>query len=212
MGSSSYINTTLQHPGMLAFDGSGNKWIIESKGVAEVSGAAVSFNDYGSGTFNSPNSLALDHAGDVWVTDYAANAVVELSSGGSLLNNISTSGTFTSPGGIAVDGLGQVWVANFTGTGVTELSNSGAVLSGAYGYNAGSYLYTYPGYGSIYAGGLSYPASPAVDASGDLWLMTQGNGYYGGYYYGVAEFIGIAAPVVTPMAAAVAANAVGSRP
>jgi len=211
MGSSSYINTTLQHPGGLAFDGSGNKWIIESNGVAEVSGAAVTFNSIGSGTVASPNSLALDHAGDVWITEPGSNSVVELSSGGSLLNSISAS-QLTSPESIAVDGLGQVWVANYSGSSLTELSNSGAVLSGGYGYNGGSYLYDIPFEAPIIFGGLNYPTSLAIDGSGDVWAFTEGDNFYGGAYWGVAEFIGIAAPVITPMAAAVAANAVGSRP
>jgi len=211
MGSSSYINSTLQHPGGLAFDGSGNKWIIESNGVAEVSGVAVTFNTAGTGTVASPNSLALDHAGDVWITEPGSNAVVELSSGGSLHNSISGS-EFNYPSSIAVDGLGQVWVANYSGTSLTELSNSGAVLSGTYGYNGGSYLYDIPFEAPIIVGGLNYPTSLAIDGAGDVWAFTEGDTFYGGSYWGVAEFIGIAAPVVTPMAAAVAANAVGARP
>ena len=98
---------------------------------------------------------------------------------------------FYNSGGIAVDGSGNVWIANYGGnSAVSEFSSSGVAISPATGYQGG---------------GPSYPDGIAVDGSGNVWLS-------GGVNANVTEFIGGAAPVVTPLAVGVKNNMLGTRP
>ena len=52
---------------------------------------------------------------------------------------------------------------------------------------------------------LSYPLGVAIDPSGNVWLCDQGGP-------DIIEFVGAAVPVVTPIAAGVANNTLGTRP
>ena len=73
---------------------------------------------------------------------------------------------------------------------LSELSNTGTLLSGSTGY-----LVT----------GLDNPISLAIDGSGNVWV-TNANGN------SLTEVVGAAAPVVTPLAAAVANGTIAIRP
>jgi hypothetical protein len=86
---------------------------------------------------------------------------------------------------VGIDGAGRVWVV---GASVAELSSTGAILSGSTGYK-NSYFYL--------------PYSMALDGSGDLWVGNSG------YMYqpdSIVEFIGVATPVITPIAAGLPAT------
>jgi hypothetical protein len=74
-------------------------------------------------------------------------------------------------------------VTNFNGS-------TGAAITPSTGYTNGS---------------LNYPIGIAVDGSGNLWVASvDGNS--------ITEFIGVAAPVLTPVAVGVANNTLGTRP
>ena len=49
------------------------------------------------------------------------------------------------------------------------------------------------------------PMALAIDGSGDVWVTNNGNS-------SVTEFIGVGVPVITPLAAGVASNKLGTRP
>ena len=53
-------------------------------------------------------------------------------------------------------------------------------------------------------GGLDYPVNIAVDGSGNVWAANTG--------VSIAEVVGAATPVVTPLAAGVKNNTLGTRP
>jgi streptogramin lyase len=183
-GSSGYTSDGFSSTGM-AIDGSGNVWManafnslkkFNSSGVLQ-SGAS----GYKGGGMSNTNGLAVDNGGNVWITSVGASTVAKFSNAGVAISSSSgyTGGCINDPYGIAIDGGGNVWVANSTGNCITKLSSAGAILSGSTGYTGGL---------------LNAPAGIAIDGSGDLWIMNENNS-------NVIEFIGVATPVITPIAA-----------
>jgi sugar lactone lactonase YvrE len=174
----------------IAIDGSGSAWIPNPTGtVTKLSSAGTPLSGASgfaaSACCGSANAIAIDGSGNAWIT--TKPGVVEVSNSLGVLSGANgfTGGGLAAPTGIAIDGAGKVWVTNnLGGADIAELSSSGAVLSPASGYiNANMYA----------------PAGLAIDGSGDIWVANQGvqNATSGN----VMEFIGLAAPVITPIAA-----------
>jgi hypothetical protein len=179
-------------------------WIgvsITNPGVDELdsTGAIVfptSTNRYTGGATGlmNPIALAIDHAGDVWVANGGTvngvqqYGIAEFSSSGGLI--LSTSSTYI-PGtinAIAVDGVGRVIIGSGQNT-IFEINNNSSPVNSV-GYSDSS---------------LNGIETVAVDGSGNVWAANNtGNS--------VTEFVGLAAPVVTPIAAGVANNSLGTRP
>ena len=82
--------------------------------------------------------------------------------------------------GVATDGT-SIWVAND--------ASAGALAQ--FSYSSTAPLSPIAGFGS-----LSSPTGVAVDASGSVWTTNSGSNT-------VSKFIGLAAPVTTPLAATV---------
>jgi streptogramin lyase len=230
-GATGYANGVVSQPEGLALDGSGNAWIAShnSHSVVELtaSGTVLSGAGFAGGQFVEDFGIAVDGSNNVWVTgSVSANGpldTVKLSSAGAVLATVDDGPEFVSGASvIAIDSAGDAW---FAGQGnVIELSNAGAVLSGSSGYtipgigatntvaidgagnvwvtnaggtqvgeisSAGTTLSGTQGYAG---GGMSSPSGIAVDGSGNLWTANGGNN-------SVTELIGVATPVVTPIAA-----------
>jgi streptogramin lyase len=170
----------------IAVDGSGNAWLtnIDYNRVVELSstgtvlsGTPSSTGGYSGGGMDEPAGIAVDAAGNVWVANLANNSVTKLSHSGSNASEY-TGGGLDEPAPVAIDGSGNVWVGNLGNGNVTELSNSGVPISGANGYQGSP------------PGGID---GIAIDGSGDVWLTDLANKQ-------VIELIGIATPVITPIA------------
>jgi hypothetical protein len=180
-------------PFAIAVDSSENIWIAnQGGGISEFTNSGVGLTNSsrytGGGVEGGQPGIAIDAAGDVWESNQGGG-IAELSNSGSA---ISPSGGYTCAGGIesqhlGIDGAGNVW-AGGSGT-VCEVSNSGVNLSPSTGYKGGTI-------GAVY--------DVAADGSGDLWV-TNNNAT-------VTELIGIAAPVVAPLASGVKYNKLGTRP
>jgi hypothetical protein len=155
----------------------------------------------------SPDSIAIDHAGDIWVgnisgslTELAATNTTTITESA---NSPFTGGGLTGPFTGLIDGLGNVWETDFTsGSGaVSELTYSGTPISPSTGFT-----HTFNG-----ATGL------AIDGSGNVWIgnsTAAASSTVAGY---VTEIIGQAAPLTTPLSAALpalagGANMLGTRP
>ena len=183
-GSSGYTSDGVSSTGM-AIDGSGNVWMANSFNSLEEFNRSVVLQSgasgYKGGGMSNTNGLAIDNGGNVWITSVGASTVAKFSNAGVAISSSSgyTGGCINDPYGIAIDGGGNVWVANSTGNCITKLSSAGAILSGSTGYTGGL---------------LNAPAGIAIDGSGDLWIMNENNS-------NVIEFIGVATPVITPIAA-----------
>jgi hypothetical protein len=187
----------------IAIDPSGNTWIPNyyTSRVTKLSasGSAVSpSNGYSGGGLYEPVGIAIDGLGNVWVANNQTSSptqsgLSELSSSGVAISPSTgyTGGGLYAPYVIAIDGSGNVWVANRNAT-ISEFSNSGIALSPPNGY------------GGFRLDGDEL-ATIAVDGSGDLWVANEDFGL-------VADSIGAATPVVTPLAAGVKSNTLGTRP
>jgi hypothetical protein len=186
----------------LATAPNGATWIGTSgtsPGVNELDGTgAIVFPSSGpySGPptgLENPISMAIDHAGDVWVANggtsngSATFGIAEFSSTGALLLPADFGRIPGTIGAIAIDGVGHVIIAGQNT--IVELNNNGSLIN-PYGYTDSS---------------LNTINSIAVDGSGNVWAAN----YLG---KSVTEFVGLAAPVVTPIAAGVANNTLGTRP
>jgi hypothetical protein len=110
----------------LNLDSAGNVWIAAYSSVYELSATGSLLSPSvsplcGAGyclptnASAEPSALALDASNNVWVTDLDSNALVELSSQGSLLNNIGPTynpNPLDNPWSVAIDANKNVWVAN----------------------------------------------------------------------------------------------------
>ena len=223
----------------LAFDSAGNLWVTGfpyhgSMTFAEfnsTTGMPISpstgYVDPNTGTFVP--SLFATGTGEIWA------AGLQFSTTGLLLRNLPTpSFAFGANGPSAIDTLGNIWSG---GQGaLLEYDSSGQEISPPGGYPAGllntsgividglnRIWYSDPVYSGVIgvtndAGTDLFPAGyhlendvpfsgtpyKDIDGSGNLWLATDNQS--------LVEFVGIAAPVVRPLAAAVATNSLGARP
>jgi streptogramin lyase len=188
------VLTTLYEANGIATDSSDYIWVSASNNVVKLSSAGVPV--FSTTVTSSPGglySIAMDGLGDAWMPNAKTNSVMEVSSTGAILSPSGgyTGGGLNVPTCVSIDGAGNVWVAsagNFgsNSSSITELSNSGTTLSG------NGYVSAHAGLGQI-----------AIDGSGNAWLPGEGI---------VVEYIGIAAPVVTPLATAVVTSKLGTRP
>ena len=206
-GGGAYQAGGLNAPQAIAIDSSGNAWISSYGGDSVVKlsnlGSVLSgANGFTGGGLGSSQGIAIDSSGNAWVANAGGSSVVKLSNSGSILsgaNGFTGGGLAGGPYAIAIDGSGNAWVANFGGNTLTELSNSGSLLSGSNGYT----------------GSLGYPVGVAIDGSGDVWVANQfvaADNLPNGGDSTVTEFIGAGTPVVTPLAAGVTNNTLGTRP
>ena len=180
-------------------------------------GGIDEFTDSGTGlspaggwgqSINSPEALAVDNSGDAWVADHGSS-VIELTFTFSTTTHqptAATSHSFTGGGvsygqAIAIDGLGNVWVPNTTFSStpgvLSEFSKTGVVLSPS-GFASTSTI---------------NPTGVAVDGSGDVWTCNNYTNFSNdSTTFTATEFIGAAAPVVTPLAAGLKNGNLATRP
>jgi streptogramin lyase len=171
-----------------AADTSGNVWVsnFSANSISKLSGSGTPLSSntgYTGGGLSSPFGPAIDSAGNVWVPNSGANRLSEFSSNGVAITTSSgyTGGGLDTPYSIAIDGAGNVWVPNYSNNSVSEFSNSGTAITGANGFTNSN---------------LSRPEYIAIDGSGNIWLATGATNTNS-----ISEIIGIASPVVTPIAA-----------
>jgi hypothetical protein len=175
--------STLFFPVAIAVDSSRNGWVANfaSNTITKISsnGTATAYV-----CCNAPDGLAIDGSGNVWVSNYYGDSISLLSASGTLLSGGFQGGGIVHPQGIAIDGVGNVWVASYRGPALSELagtsssSAAGTVLSPSAGWAPDANLL------EAYA--------LAIDAGGDVWVTGFGNSL-------LTEYIGMAAPVKTPL-------------
>ncbi len=225
-----YTKGILAPNGAIAVDGAGTVWLLNEGNfaAAEMNSSTGSYiqTDFGylvnptTGTlimplesiFNSQDfgiSMAIDNAGDVFIPNPSTSGQVqiyELPAGGNAATDGGT-GLLLSQSippvyaPIAIDGSGHLWLVtlldpnNGNPASLVELTSSGAPLTS-----------------SLSAPGLvgpsisDGPAALAVDGSGNVWVLI------GVGSSTVTEYIGVASPVVTPLALGTATKSLGKRP
>ena len=183
-----YSGSGLGFPSGVAVDGAANVWIsnTSSNAITELnsSGAVLSgASGYTGGGLDGPSAIALDGQNQAWISNFYGDSVTALDAGGQpLIGTPYSAGGLASPAGIAVDGAGNVWVTNYHGASLSALAGTNAVTPGAALSPATGFT----------DGGLSLPFNPAIDQAGNVWIGNSGND-------SITEFIGIAAPVRTPI-------------
>jgi hypothetical protein len=200
----------------IAIDNSGNVWT--GGDVTELNGSTGAPISPSTGyTAAGATFIAVDSSNNIWLTTGVtySQPYGNLTSFGSVIKLNGTTGAPISPStgytaggslnpsGLAIDGSGNVWLANHTQTECTcenliELNGStGAVISGSTGY---------------VGGGIINPAALAIDGSGNVWVANGVDADLYTYATSITEFVGAAAPVVTPQAVAVANHSIATRP
>jgi sugar lactone lactonase YvrE len=198
----------IDDPSAIAIDASGNVWVYDQKtlggnlnsALAELNNANGSLTIGVSVPLSSiPQQLAIDKSGNVWFgggnNGLQLNEVVGGNNGTSVTayNTYSTS-YIGEPEGMAVDGSNRLWVAS-AGVSTSNISPNLSLFDSSNSGGDGDYADT-----NFFNGAPSV----AVDASGNVWVLTSNNT--------VAEFVGLAAPVVTPLSAGVKNNKLGTKP
>ena len=180
-----YTGNGLGQSNGLSIDRYGDVWLSQSDGISEFtnSGAPAKGSPFVAGSASAAG-LAFDFSNRLWVLNNDSTVSVLDTSGNYLGGFPYATGTANGAVMEAIDGVGNDWIV-LTGPGfpattgnLVGLSNSGNLISSVSGYtfNTGGYN----------VGGL------AIDGSGNVWV-TGGNQ--------VTEYVGAAAPLVTPVAA-----------
>ena len=197
--------------------------------TSSISGGKTPLSTVSAGTGNTlAYSIATDADGNLYAPSATAGGITKAATSAASFSTLNysvpsgTAGVWT----LAVDGAGHLWGAAYGGAAgsqvtvpsyLVEFDSNGNLLSPS---NASSNLYGYTGTGG---GGETHPilaeysyADPfvgtAVDSSGNLWV-TSGNPNDSTVQSNeLVEFIGLAAPVRTPIAAALKNGEVGTRP
>jgi streptogramin lyase len=183
-GSNGYTAADLEFPSAIAADSKCNAYVANesSNTVTRVLADGSVFTSFVVG--QGPASIAIDSADNVWSANFYANSVALVSSDGTVLSgNGYTGGGLNAPRAIAVDGSGNAWVASEHGTSLAEFASASTA-------NPGALLSPSSGWGSDAM--LSEPYALAIDAAGNIWVSNYAADT-------LTEFIGLAAPVKTPL-------------
>jgi streptogramin lyase len=188
----SFTSASMDGPSALAIDTSDNIWVANTDGntIEKISPIGATLGTYYG--VESGTAVAIDAGGNVWVTGRITDSLAKFNSGGAELAYSSGIGGLDYPQGIAIDGVGHVWTANTLNNSIGEFDSNANALSGSNGFQ----------------GGLSRPQQLAIDPSGNVWVPDYNNGSGNA----LTEFVGAAAPVVTPAIAALQNNKLGARP
>lgn len=213
----------------IAIDGSGDAWVANTYGlpIAEYSNSGTPVTVGGYSAFGgTPYGIAIDGSGNAWISNSSRESLVKLSNVGAALSpGVGyTGGGLNSPRCVAADGRGNIWVVNQYPASLSEFSNAGAALSPPTGFTGGGLSHpvclAIDGAGNVWvatdssvaefsssgspispSNGLSgaQPSAIAVDGSGNLWMSPLGGDT-------LEEIVGVAAPVITPIAAGLPAT------
>ncbi len=148
--------------------------------VSTLAGSSIG-NEDGSGifsSFNCPYSLAVDVNGNVYVADRDNESIRKIAPSGTVTtlagagfrgyaDGNGASASFTIPSGVAVDASGNVYVADSGNHRIRKITSGGIVTTLAGSGFQGS------ANGNGVSASFAYPASVAVDASGNVYVADQ---------------------------------------
>jgi hypothetical protein len=212
LAGSPYSGIGLDAPNSIAIDGNNNVWVANHSSASVTalnsSGAPLAGSPYtgggltGSGGQTVGQSIAIDNSGNVWIINGNSSVTALNSSGTPLPGSPYSGGGLNGAIAIAIDGDGNAWVASngpytsndgtgYTNSRITELLSSGSAASPGSGFTAGF---------------INTPTGIAIDGAGDVWVINDSFlsdplTAPSGAGPGVTEYIGAAAPTVTPLVA-----------
>ena len=207
LSTSSGYTDGIANPLPIAIDESGYVWIQNEDQQANNWGVTVLNATTGSLILSKTGSdpqaanlrqIVADASGYIWEPSYCGVEKVAMSttsSGtltGTTYQNIQTIGSASA---VAIDGANRPWVA---WAGGYSCAANGSVPASV------SLIDTSNGWAYRDASLSNGPQFLEVDGSGNLWVLLDNNS--------VTEFVGVAAPAVTPLATAVKNSKLGAKP
>lgn len=213
-----FTNSGISGISSIGIDSSNNLWIgnpnISASNQASFSelanpgGALIVDSDSAGGGTVLPG-LAADGAGDIWgittddvickVPPYNGLGPEFFSYASNCYNNFETQGgySYLNAKSIALDGAGVVWVASVGGQAANSEVISPNILPIVLGRNS---LPTGLNSATLAVG----PLRVAVDGAGNIWVLLADNT--------VTEYVGVATPVVTPLALGIKNGKLAAKP
>ncbi len=187
--------------GVLFAAGTGSNTLLKFDSSGAVQSPAGGYAPNG---LSQPVSISIDASDHVFTINNNSSLITEINGGdGSLVAPPATPPTLSNAYVLAIDGAGGAWYANCRACSspnngspdnLVHVAPNGTQASG-----------TADGYQDAH---LNYVGTAAIDGAGNVWVTSNGAGGTGS----VTEFLGVAAPVVTPLAVASATNTLGIRP
>jgi hypothetical protein len=161
------------------------------------------------GDYLIPDGLVVDANNNAWISVYVmsggtGNSTIQQYSGNATNSTITLlqtcqGGNLQAPRFIVLDGDGNIWATNINAAGaLIGFSSTCAVLTGPSGLGAATLTQ---------ASLIDGARKPVVDGSGNIWLANDQP-----TETTMVEFVGVAAPTITPIAQALASQKVGTRP
>jgi hypothetical protein len=194
-------------PFCIAVDAANDIWVANggtagSVAVLRNDSTPMPYSPITDPKMKSLKGLALDSAGNAWTAGFGSRNVFEIASNGTIAPvSPITAPSMRGPWGVAVDGDDNVWVADFTGMNVIELCGRNTAHCPP-GLKTGATLS--PSSSGFTSAGLQHLTAVQIDPSGNVWVTnnvqtpgSNGARYAGGD--GLVEFVGLAAPVKTPL-------------
>jgi hypothetical protein len=206
-GTVTSVLTGLNFPQDSVIDSSGNIWFgsVNSIGVTKfnISGSTTS-GPFASGGMSSAGSLALDSSGNLWGLEFNNTLVAIDFSGNALSGPPYNTSSSSYRDAFVLDGQNNFWLASHSISFSTNPAIATSYLTGlsSTGNTLLSTVIPTPPSTSPFPEAVTIN-SIAVDSSGDIWVPAGNK---------VVEYIGIAAPIETPMVQAVADFCIAQRP
>ncbi len=195
--------TGFSFPTGVGIDGSGVLFAAGtgSNNVLKFTSTGAQTGLFTSSRYAGPINISIDNSDNVWSIQNGTSAIVEVNGAtGVAVAPPATQATLSNAFVLAIDGAGGAWYANCR------------VCSSTSNGSPDNLVHVLPG-GAQSTGSadgyqdnkLSRVGTAAIDGSGNVWVTNNLGGT-------VTEFVGVAAPVVTPLAVASATNKLGVRP
>ena len=195
----------LSKPFAIAIDAHGNKWVTDNAisntlpgGVTKIDASGHASGPIMGGGLSSPQGISVDRYGNLWVANLGSDSITLIGPDGRINpRSPIRAKSLIGPWSTAVDGNGNIWVASFIGQTLTELCGANRSRCPP-GTRTGGVLS--PRARGFTNGGLEHLTAVQIDASGNVWVANNWKRIaptVGGD--GLVEFIGLAAPVKTPL-------------
>lgn len=228
LGNSNYqCGISIDSPGLLWATDCGESFdayaVNAASGNAVATYGGVGGGDYGYGGGNA-GYLAAGSNGNLYACNSDQTGYVVLSPSTNSTAPVSSFKTSNGRCGsyLTVDGAGNLW--SFASYGISP--NGSYVLDEVNPVGGGTQITPNGGYSgtspaeitatglTTINGSIGIPGGIAIDASGNLWFLNAGINNADGTSPGNAlvEFVGVAAPIVTPTSVAVQNTAQGTEP
>lgn len=187
------------YPTNLTEDKSGNLFVADTynQRIRKITAAGVVTTFVGGGStgpgngalvdgsgatarFQGPAGMVFDGSGNLYVADEGNNVIRKITSAGVVTTYAGSGSTgyqdgpaltaeFAAPRGLAIDGTGNLFVAEYGGNRIREIATNGTVTTVAGSTASGSA----DGIGT--AASFNSPSGLAFDASGNLYVVDNGN-------------------------------------